>query len=56
LTRRNGASTLVDMTNTLNSHASMASCLGYVRDPANGYVTIAFPVEDGMEVSCWTGA
>jgi predicted O-methyltransferase YrrM len=33
---------------------SMADYLGYVRDPANGYVTVAFPVEDGMEVSCWT--
>jgi predicted O-methyltransferase YrrM len=33
---------------------SMAGYLGYVRDPANGYVTVAFPVEDGMEVSCWT--
>ena len=30
--------------------------LAYVRDPAHGYVTIAFPVEDGVEVSCWTGA
>jgi predicted O-methyltransferase YrrM len=40
----------------VDSHASMADYLGYVRDPANGYVTIAFPVEDGMEVSCWTGA
>jgi predicted O-methyltransferase YrrM len=26
--------------------------LGYVREPANGYVSVAFPVEDGMEVSC----
>jgi predicted O-methyltransferase YrrM len=40
----------------VDSHASMAEYLAYVRDPANGYVTIAFPVEDGMEVSCWTGA
>jgi predicted O-methyltransferase YrrM len=35
--------------------ASMAGYLGYVRDPANGYVTVAFPVADGMEISCWTG-
>jgi predicted O-methyltransferase YrrM len=34
---------------------SMAGYLGYVRDPGNGYVTVAFPVEDGMEISCWTG-
>ena len=35
---------------------SMSSYLEYVRNPANGYVTIAFPVDDGMEISCWTGA
>lgn len=31
---------------------SMREYLGYVRDPAHGYVSIDFPVEDGMEVSC----
>ncbi|WP_191305861.1 O-methyltransferase [Lentzea cavernae] len=31
---------------------SMAGYLDYVRDPANGYVSVAFPVEDGMEISC----
>jgi predicted O-methyltransferase YrrM len=35
--------------------ASMAEYLHYVRDPASGYVTVAFPVEDGMELSSWTG-
>lgn len=34
------------------SFTSMAGYLEYVRDPANGYVTTAFPVEDGMEISC----
>lgn len=34
---------------------SMADYLTYVRDPANGYVTVEFPVEDGLELSCWTG-
>ena len=34
---------------------SVAGYLAYVRDPAHGYVTVSFPVEDGMEVSCWTG-
>lgn len=34
---------------------SMAEYLGYVRDPASGYVSTDFPVEDGMEISCWTG-
>jgi len=33
----------------------MAGYLDYVRHPANGYVTVAFPVEDGMEISFWTG-
>ena len=31
---------------------SMGSYLAYVRDPANGYVSVNFPVEDGMEISC----
>jgi hypothetical protein len=30
----------------------MASYLSYVRDPAHGYVSVDFPVEDGMEISC----
>jgi hypothetical protein len=33
----------------------MAGYVDYVRDPAHGYVTVAFPVEDGMEISSWTG-
>ena len=36
------------------SKASMGGYLDYVRDPANGYVNVAFPVEDGMEISCRT--
>lgn len=35
---------------------SMGDHLAYVRDPANGYVTVDFPVEDGMELSCFTPA
>jgi predicted O-methyltransferase YrrM len=31
---------------------SMAGYLDYVHDPASGYVSVAFPVEDGMEISC----
>ena len=38
-----------------NNHASMADYLGYIRDPASGYVTVSFPVEDGVELSSWTG-
>ena len=33
---------------------SMRGYLEYVRDPPNGYVSVAFPVEDGMEISCCT--
>jgi predicted O-methyltransferase YrrM len=35
--------------------ASMAPYLDFIRDPASGYVSVAFPVEDGMEISSWTG-
>ncbi len=38
-----------------NSLASMIGYLSYVRDPASGYVTVSFPVEDGMEISSWIG-
>ena len=37
------------------THASLNEYLSYVRDPASGYVSVAFPVEDGIEISCWTG-
>jgi predicted O-methyltransferase YrrM len=33
---------------------TMGDYLTYVRDPASGYVNVAFPVEDGMEISCRT--
>jgi predicted O-methyltransferase YrrM len=33
---------------------SMADYLRYVRDPASRYVNVSFPVEDGMEISCYT--
>jgi len=35
---------------------AMADYLNYVRDPANGYISVAFPVEDGMEISCRASA
>ena len=38
-----------------NTFKTMADYLRYVRDRANGYVSVNFPVEDGMEISCWTG-
>jgi predicted O-methyltransferase YrrM len=31
---------------------SMSSYLEYVRNPSNGYVSVAFPVDEGMEISC----
>jgi predicted O-methyltransferase YrrM len=34
--------------------ASMADYLAYVRNPDHGYVSVTFPVGDGMEVSSWT--
>jgi predicted O-methyltransferase YrrM len=45
-----GAMVVADDT---GSFASMlGDYLGYVRDEANGYVSVAFPVGDGVEVSC----
>jgi predicted O-methyltransferase YrrM len=35
--------------------ASAAAYLSYVREPASGYVTVAFPNGDGIEISSWTG-
>lgn len=34
--------------------AETASYLDHIRDPANGYVSVEFPVGDGVEISCWT--
>jgi predicted O-methyltransferase YrrM len=31
---------------------SVQPYLDYVRDPVNGYQSVLFPVEDGMEISC----
>ncbi|HEY1627806.1 MAG TPA: class I SAM-dependent methyltransferase [Streptosporangiaceae bacterium] len=31
---------------------SLEPYLSYVRDPANGYESVTFPVGDGMEISC----
>lgn len=38
-----------------SSFPDMADYLAYVRDPVNGYVSVSFPVEDGLELSTWTG-
>ncbi|MEV8423320.1 O-methyltransferase [Streptomyces niveus] len=31
---------------------ALVPCLDHVRDPRNGYESVTFPVEDGMEISC----
>jgi predicted O-methyltransferase YrrM len=38
------------------THAGLAGYLSHIRDPAHGYVTVTFPVQDGIELSSWTGA
>jgi predicted O-methyltransferase YrrM len=38
-----------------SSFESVADYLVYVRDPDNGFVSVEFPVADGIEVSSWTG-
>lgn len=47
-----GATVLVDDTDMFT--AELAGYLDYVRDPGNGYVSVAFPVGDGMELSTRT--
>jgi predicted O-methyltransferase YrrM len=34
-----------------NNHANMAEYLQYVREPSHGYVSVCFPIEDGVEIS-----
>jgi hypothetical protein len=38
------------------THATMAEYLDYVRKGDGRYVTVQFPVEDGLELSSWTGS
>jgi len=38
-----------------SSFTSVQPYLDYVRDPANGYLSVSFPVDDGMEISCRIG-
>jgi len=33
---------------------AMTNYLAYVRDPTNGYESVEFPVDDGVEISCRT--
>jgi predicted O-methyltransferase YrrM len=45
-----GALVLAD--DSVSMAAQMADYLGYVRDPGHGYLSIAFPESDGLEISC----
>jgi predicted O-methyltransferase YrrM len=45
---------LVAADDTLSFAKVLADYLSYVRDEANGYVSVAFPLGDGVEVSCRT--
>jgi predicted O-methyltransferase YrrM len=37
------------------SYESAANYLAYIRDPGNGFVSVPFPLDDGIEISSWTG-
>jgi predicted O-methyltransferase YrrM len=43
---------LVIADDTISLAAEMGNYLGYVRDPANGYVSVLFPDADGLEITC----
>jgi len=45
-----GALVLAD--DTISLADEMADYLAYVRDPANGYLSIPFPESDGLEITC----
>ena len=43
---------LVVADDTVSMAAQMADYLAYVRNPGRGYLSIAFPESDGLEISC----
>ncbi len=43
---------LVIADDTISLAAEMGDYLGYVRDPANGYLSVLFPDADGLEITC----
>jgi predicted O-methyltransferase YrrM len=45
-----GALVLAD--DTVSMAAEMTDYLSYIRDPANGYLSIGFPESDGLEITC----
>ena len=49
---RLAAGALVVADDTVSMAAQMTDYLAYVRDPAHGYLSIAFPESDGLEITC----
>ena len=45
-----GALVLAD--DTISMAAEMPDYLGYVRDPAHGYLSVSIPESDGLEITC----
>ena len=43
---------LVVADDTVSMAAEMGDYLGYVRNPANGYLSVLFPNADGLEITC----
>lgn len=46
------AGALVIADDTISLAHEMGNYLGYVRDPANGYLSVLFPDADGLEITC----
>ncbi len=49
---RLAAGALILADDTVSMAAQMTDYLAYVRDPAHGYLSIAFPESDGLEITC----
>jgi predicted O-methyltransferase YrrM len=49
---RLAAGALVVADDTISMAAEMPDYLAYIRDPAHGYLSVAFPESDGLEISC----
>jgi predicted O-methyltransferase YrrM len=43
---------LVVADDTVSMADEMTDYLSYVRDPAHGYLSVAFPESDGLEITC----
>jgi predicted O-methyltransferase YrrM len=49
---RLGPGALVVADDTVSMADKMTDYLSYVRDPAHGYLSVAFPESDGLEITC----